>query len=622
MSQSTVTEKRTVITSSSSSYGGGGGGSEDGGDSSIYYKSQIHPRSNVINRTPPSSRNSTGGGGSTIIRTVEYGYGHAPVYAQSSAGMSSGVENVKVTREKEKKDMRDLNERFANYIEKVRFLEAQNRKLAGELDNLRGKWGKESSAIKQMYETELEEARKLIDDLSKEKSALEIKISSTTDRNQDLQKQLDDHKKYRQIDREQINKLNQQLTDYESEIGMLRRTIDNLETDRNRDRARIQDLQNEVDKLRIDLNNETLNHLDAENRLQTLQEEMEFMKKVHEQELKELSSLAYRDTTAENREFWKNELSQAIRDIQNEYDAKVEQLRGDMEGYYNLKVQEFRTGATKQNMEVTHVREENKKMIKEMSGLRGKLADLEARNAHLERQYQELMRELEAKESEHMSEVSELRTEITKMRENTEGILAELQTLMDAKLSLELEIAAYRKLLEGEETRVGLHNVVDSVLNVQSRGGASMSEMVSGYESKGESQSSMKMMRGEVSAKTTYQRTSTGPVAIAEVNPDGKFITLENTSSGPTRREVNLDGYKLKRAVDGKRDYIYNFRNFALKPGKSVKIFARGCAADAGIHDLVFRDDETWGVGSQVNTSLINEKAEEKASHIQKTLYN
>lgn len=191
MSQSTVTEKRTVITSSSSSYGGGGGGgSDDGGDSSIYYKSQIHPRSNVINRTPPSTlRNSTGGGGSTIIRSVEYGYGHAPHFAQSSGQMSSGVENVKTTREKEKKDMRDLNERFANYIEKVRFLEAQNRKLAGELDNLRGKWGKESSAIKQMYETELDEARKLIDDLSKEKSALEIKVSSTTDRMSDLQKQ-------------------------------------------------------------------------------------------------------------------------------------------------------------------------------------------------------------------------------------------------------------------------------------------------------------------------------------------------------------------------------------------------------------------------------------------------
>ena len=51
-----------------------------------------------------------------------------------------------------------------------------------------------------------------------------------------------------------------------------------------------------------------------------------------------------------------------------------------------------------------------------------------------------------------------------------------------------------------------------------------------------DSQMSMKMMRGEVSAKTTYQRTSTGPIAISEVSPEGKFIMLENTSSGPNRR--------------------------------------------------------------------------------------
>ena len=41
----------------------------------------------------------------------------------------------------------------------------------------------------------------------------------------------------------------------------------------------------------------------------------------------------------------------------------------------------------------------------------------------------------------------------------------------------------------------------------------------------------MKMMRGEVSAKTTYQKSSTGPVSIADVSPEGKYITLENTSS-------------------------------------------------------------------------------------------
>ncbi|VDH91696.1 neurofilament medium polypeptide (neurofilament 3) [Mytilus galloprovincialis] len=452
-----ITEKRTVITSSSSAY--------DDGDDSIYYKSGIQPRqSTVVSRSSvggPSMRSSIGGGGSggtVYSRTVEYGIGRSSGMQGLSPGgyekvSNSGVQTVKSSREKEKKDMQDLNERFANYIEKVRFLEAQNRKLASELENLKTKWGKETSAIKSMYEQELAEARKLIDDLTRDKNKLEIQNSSLQEDMNNLRRQMDDLKKYHAIDQEQINKLNQQLSDYESEINMLRRTISSLETERGRDKERINKLQSEVDRLRIDLNNETLNHLDAENRRQTLEEEMEFLKKVHEQELKELAALAYRDTTEENREFWKSELSQAIRDIQSEYDNKVDQLRGDMESYYNLKVQEFRTGATKQNMEVTHVKEENKKLVKNISDLKGRLADLEGRNAQLESQYNSLLREYESIQSEHTMETVKLKEEITNLRSEMEAILVELQSLMDAKLSLELEIAAYRKLLESEESR-------------------------------------------------------------------------------------------------------------------------------------------------------------------------
>jgi intermediate filament protein if len=74
--------------------------------------------------------------------------------------------------------VQDLNERLANYIEKVRFLEAQNRKLADELDKLKLKWGKETSAIKAMFQAELDEARKLLDEAEKEKARLEIKCAT------------------------------------------------------------------------------------------------------------------------------------------------------------------------------------------------------------------------------------------------------------------------------------------------------------------------------------------------------------------------------------------------------------------------------------------------------------
>ena len=56
------------------------------------------------------------------------------------------------------------------------------------------------------------------------------------------------------------------------------------------------------------------------------------------QEMKELAALAYRDTTQENREFWKNELGNALREIQSTYDEKLDLMKGELETYYNLKV--------------------------------------------------------------------------------------------------------------------------------------------------------------------------------------------------------------------------------------------------------------------------------------------
>lgn len=74
-----------------------------------------------------------------------------------------------------------------------------------------------------------------------------------------------------------------------------------------------------------------------------------------------------------------------------------------------------------------------------------------------------LRREYQEKEREWEAENTELKTEVAKLRAEMEAILKELQDLMDTKLGLELEIAAYRKLLEGEENRyVDLNKAFDS----------------------------------------------------------------------------------------------------------------------------------------------------------------
>ena len=51
-----------------------------------------------------------------------------------------------------------------------------------------------------------------------------------------------------------------------------------------------------------------------------------------------------RDTTPENREYFKNELASAIRDIRQEYDQRMNTNRTDIESWYRLKVQEIQVG--------------------------------------------------------------------------------------------------------------------------------------------------------------------------------------------------------------------------------------------------------------------------------------
>ena len=130
------------------------------------------------------------GGSMQMSRSMSYGMANTGVPAGAYSTMTStGVTSVKQSRDKEKKDMQDLNERFASYIEKVRFLEAQNRKLADELDKLKQKWGKETTAIKAMYQAELDEARRLLDEAEKEKARLEIRCASLEEQIEELQNQ-------------------------------------------------------------------------------------------------------------------------------------------------------------------------------------------------------------------------------------------------------------------------------------------------------------------------------------------------------------------------------------------------------------------------------------------------
>lgn len=89
----------------------------------------------------------------------------------------------------------------------------------------------------------------------------------------------------------------------------------------------------------------------------------------------------------------------------------------------------------------------------------------------------------------------------------------------------------------------------------------------------------MRVVKGETSSHQSYSRSAKGNVSVQEVSPEGKFVVLENTHRA---KEENIGEWKLKRRIDGKREIVYTFpKDFVLRPGKTVRIWARG---QGGVH--------------------------------------
>uniref|UniRef100_A0A915CQR4 LTD domain-containing protein n=1 Tax=Ditylenchus dipsaci TaxID=166011 RepID=A0A915CQR4_9BILA len=106
-----------------------------------------------------------------------------------------------------------------------------------------------------------------------------------------------------------------------------------------------------------------------------------------------------------------------------------------------------------------------------------------------------------------------------------------------------------------------------------------------------------------------------GNVAIVEVSAEGKFIAVENTHG---TKDENLAGWKIKRCVDGRAPLVFHFPGgVSVRPLGKVKIWAG--KGEGGRHksagELMFDGVDSWGVGSEMKTVLVDKEGVERATH-------